>query len=201
MRKSGPASPPRTARNQGRSPNDCPPKADWSERILFTHVGRWPKGTKPEEYKYRDCSVRSPRWHLVGVDKKGAKAWQLFDIQADTGEKTDVADKHPDVVKDLIEGESDAIDYIAANKADAQKVVNDGIAKITGKPLKDSVIQASFTDLQFTLDPIASSLQKSANDAKDVGLLKSTDVTNIYDLTLLNEFLQSKGKPTVKGLT
>jgi arylsulfatase len=77
------------------------PKADWPERVLFTHVGRWPKGTKPEEYKYRDCSVRTPRWQLVCVDKNGTKAWQLFDVKADPGEKTDVADKHPDVVKEL----------------------------------------------------------------------------------------------------
>jgi arylsulfatase A-like enzyme len=77
------------------------PKADWPERVLLTHVGRWPKGTKPEEYKYRDCSVRTPRWQLVCVDKKGTKAWQLFDVSTDPGEKTDVADKHPDVVKEL----------------------------------------------------------------------------------------------------
>jgi arylsulfatase len=76
-------------------------KADWPERLLFTHVGRWPKGTKPEEYKYRDCSVRTLRWQLVCVDKNGTKAWQLFDVQVDPGEKTDVADKHPDVVKEL----------------------------------------------------------------------------------------------------
>jgi hypothetical protein len=23
------------------------PKAEWPDRILFTHVGRWPKGAKP----------------------------------------------------------------------------------------------------------------------------------------------------------
>jgi arylsulfatase A-like enzyme len=76
-------------------------KADWAERVLFTHVGRWPKGTKPEEYKYRDCSVRSPRWQIVCVDKNGTRAWQLFDVQADPGEKTNVADNHPEVVKEL----------------------------------------------------------------------------------------------------
>jgi len=77
------------------------PKAEWPDRILFTHVGRWPKGVKPAEYKYAHCSVRSPRWHLVSDAKDGSKQWQLFDVKADPGEKTDVAAKHPEVVKEL----------------------------------------------------------------------------------------------------
>ncbi len=110
-------------------------------------------------------------------------------------------DAHPDAVKALIEGESDAIAAINANPTDAQKVVNDGLTAVAGKPLKDAVIQASFADLQFTLDPIASSLQKAAKDANDVGLLKSTDVANIYDLTILNQVLAAAGQPAVKGLS
>ena len=77
------------------------PKAEWPDRILFTHVGRWPKGAKPADHKYAHCSVRSPRWHLVCDTRDGTKQWQLFDVKADPGEKTDVAAKHPEVVKEL----------------------------------------------------------------------------------------------------
>ncbi len=77
------------------------PAADWPDRVLFTHVGRWPKGADPDTFKYRGCSVRTPRWHLVSDTKNGQKGWQLFDVPADPGEKTDVADRHPDVVKEL----------------------------------------------------------------------------------------------------
>src|SRR5262249_2164788 len=31
------------------------PKAEWPDRLLFTHVGRWPKGAKPEKHKYAHC--------------------------------------------------------------------------------------------------------------------------------------------------
>jgi NitT/TauT family transport system substrate-binding protein len=109
-------------------------------------------------------------------------------------------DKHPDVVQELIKGESDAIDYINANAADAQTVVNDAITKITGKGLKAEVIASSFKNLTFTLDPIASSLSKSASAAKDVGLLDSTDIANIYDLGPLNALLAASSKPAVAGL-
>jgi acyl-CoA thioesterase-1 len=37
----------------------------------------------------------------VTASKGETKNWQLFDLKADPGEKTDVADKHPDVVKQL----------------------------------------------------------------------------------------------------
>jgi arylsulfatase A-like enzyme len=89
---------------EGRSLAPLLAKADaeWPDRMLFTHVGRWPKGTSPELYKYRDCSVRSSRWQVVCADNKdGKKAWQLFDVQADPGEKLDRANQHPDVVQKM----------------------------------------------------------------------------------------------------
>jgi NitT/TauT family transport system substrate-binding protein len=106
---------------------------------------------------------------------------------------------HPDVVLDLITGEAQAIKFITDTPADAQKVTNDGIAKLTGKPLKDSVVTAAFGNLSFTLDPIASSLKKSAQDAKDVGLLDDSNVDGIYDLTQLNKYLTGAGQPEVQG--
>ena len=33
--------------------------------------------------------VRSPRWHLVSDARDGKKQWELFDVKADPGEKTD----------------------------------------------------------------------------------------------------------------
>jgi NitT/TauT family transport system substrate-binding protein len=62
------------------------------------------------------------------------------------------------------------------------------------------VVSAAFANMTFTLDPIASSLQKSAQDAKDAGLLDSTNISGIYDLTQLNQFLQSEGQAPVPGL-
>ena len=79
---------------------------------------------------------------------------------------------HPDAVLGLIKGEADAIKFINDSPADAQKAANDEIAKVSGKPLKDAVVAAAFKNLTFTLDPIASSLKKSAQDAYDAGLLE-----------------------------
>lgn len=77
------------------------PGAPWPDRTLFTHLGRWPKGADPDESKFKTCSVRRPRWHLVSATGRREPEWELFDVQADPGEKTDVAAAHPDVVKDM----------------------------------------------------------------------------------------------------
>ena len=61
----------------------------WPERTLFVHSQRIPY---PE--KWRKCAVMTERWRLVN----GA---ELYDIQADPGQKDDVAGEHPEVVQRL----------------------------------------------------------------------------------------------------
>lgn len=74
-------------------------KVKWSDRIFVRHIGRWPKGANPNDYKYVQVSVRNKRWHLVSDNKENIKRWALYDLQSDFGEKTDVAAQHPDIVK------------------------------------------------------------------------------------------------------
>lgn len=71
----------------------------WPDRPLITHVGRWDRG-KAAESAYRNCRIREGQWSLVNV-KNRATAWELYDIAADPGEQTDVAQEHPDVVARL----------------------------------------------------------------------------------------------------
>ena len=107
---------------------------------------------------------------------------------------------HPDVVKQFLEGQVAANDWVNQNSAEAQTVANDEIGKITGKPLKPEVISAAWPNLTFTDDPIASSLITSAKAAVDVGLLKPVDnLTGIYDLNLLNQVLSEADEPEVSA--
>jgi arylsulfatase len=69
------------------------PKANWPDRLLFTHLGRWPKG-KVEESKFHQCAVRSARFRLVNNA-------ELYDLQNDSGESKNVIEQHPEVVAAL----------------------------------------------------------------------------------------------------
>jgi len=109
-------------------------------------------------------------------------------------------DEHPDQVKAVLDAHIEAVEFIEKNGAEAQKLANEEIKAVTQKALPDKVITEAWKNLTFTFDPFASSLQKSATDAKELGQLKSDDVKNIYALDLLNGLLKAKSKPDVKGL-
>jgi NitT/TauT family transport system substrate-binding protein len=115
---------------------------------------------------------------------------------------TSFLEEHPDVIRDLISGLADAIDVANADSAAAQQTTNAGIERITTTALAEATITGAWANLEFTLDPIASSLQGSADDAVEVGLLDPVDLSEpgIYDLSLLNEVLIERGLPAVEGL-
>ncbi len=113
--------------------------------------------------------------------------------------RTDFLKDHPDAVKRLLQGQVAANDLIKNDPAKAQNLVGQGINNATGKPLAADVIAASFKNLTFTNDPIATSLRKSAKDAEAAGLLKAVDLKGIYNLKLLNQVLTKQGEPTVKS--
>jgi arylsulfatase len=75
------------------------------DRLLFFHLGRWPKkdapghermGTPgPDVAKYTGFAVRSKQWRLVGKDL-------LYDIQNDPGETQNVIAAHPEVAGEML---------------------------------------------------------------------------------------------------
>ena len=107
---------------------------------------------------------------------------------------TEFLDRHPDVVRDLIAGLAETIDEIAADPVSAQRLTNDGIERITTKRLAGPIIAAAWERLEFTLDPLASTLRTSASDAVDTGLLEPVDLDEpgIYDLSLLDDVLADR---------
>jgi NitT/TauT family transport system substrate-binding protein len=114
--------------------------------------------------------------------------------------RTDYLEAHPDIVKALLQGHIEANDFVNANPAQARRLTNQGIENITGRELSTEVLEAAWTNLAFTVDPIASSLEGSADHASRVGFLDPIDLTGIYDLDLLNELLRSAGRAEVSGL-
>jgi len=108
-------------------------------------------------------------------------------------------DAHPDVVQSLIDGLAGSIEEITSDPAQAKSEVNKNIESVTGKSLKPNLIDASFAHITFTLDPLESTLQTSADHAKALGFLDSSDLKGLVDLTLLNKVLAAKGAPPISG--
>lgn len=89
------------AKLEGRSllPLFQNPQADWPDRILITHVGRWERG-KAAESKYLNCRARNTRYEIVRAGK-APKQWELYDLLNDPGEKENIAASHPEIVQSL----------------------------------------------------------------------------------------------------
>jgi NitT/TauT family transport system substrate-binding protein len=111
---------------------------------------------------------------------------------------TELLDAHPDVVTDLLEGQVAANQFVTENPEQAQQVVGAAIGELTGSPLDPAILAAAWQNLEFTNDPIASSLAESAAHAAEVGLLDPVDLDGIYDLTLLNEVLADQGMAEIR---
>jgi NitT/TauT family transport system substrate-binding protein len=102
--------------------------------------------------------------------------------------------EHPDVVKNFIRAHVELTQWIGGHLPEAKKMLNDQIQKETGKALSAAVLDEAFGRLQVTYDPLRSSLLNSAHSAFEAGFLGKTmpDLSNLYDLSLLNQVLAEK---------
>jgi arylsulfatase len=66
--------------------------------MLFMHTGRWEPGQPPN--KYSSAGVRFSHYNAVATQNASAR-WQLFDLESDPGEATDVSAQNPALVQKL----------------------------------------------------------------------------------------------------
>jgi NitT/TauT family transport system substrate-binding protein len=108
-------------------------------------------------------------------------------------------DDHRDLVRRLLDGHVRAVVEAAENPVEAQRAALAVLREQTGTALADNVIARAWENLTFTNDPIATSLQKAADDASRVGAGETVDLTEAYDLTLLNQVLTQLGMGQVSS--
>ena len=115
--------------------------------------------------------------------------------------RTDYLQNNPDVIEKLIKAHLQETDKINTNKEEAIKAFNTELKKITHQTIPEDILREAITRLEFTYDPIQQSLYKSANAAFDIGFLGKTkpDLSNIFDLNILNKVLKEKGLTTINS--
>jgi arylsulfatase len=99
----GAAIPPEVAKRvEGRSlvPLLRDPQANWPDRPLVTHQGRWDRGQAASS-QFRNCRIREGRWSLVNVRNR-RDGWELYDLASDPAEAHDVASANPEIVARLV---------------------------------------------------------------------------------------------------
>jgi NitT/TauT family transport system substrate-binding protein len=117
--------------------------------------------------------------------------------------RTDYLNENPDIIELLLQAHIDKTIWINENKEyQAIAAFNGALKKITGKTIPDDEIRDALTKLEFTYDPIKKSLLRMADNAYELGYLgngrSKLDLSNIFDLTILNGILDERGDRRIK---
>ena len=110
---------------------------------------------------------------------------------------TSFLNSHPDLVERLVRGNLATVDWLVANPAEARRVVNEALLRLTQKRLDPRVLDDAWAHLGFTPDPLAGALVTEVARAHDVGLSVSTDIRGLVDLDPLDAVLRAAGRPVV----
>lgn len=114
--------------------------------------------------------------------------------------RTEFLERYPQTVEALLRGHVEAVQWANQHPTEAKAVVNNAINAITGKPLEPAVIDRAWGNLMITDDPIAASLQRSADNAVTAGVAtRRVDLHGIYDLSILNRILTQQDQPSVSA--
>jgi len=111
--------------------------------------------------------------------------------------------QNPQVIRKLLEAHVNETQWINSHKKEALTIFNTQLKSLTGQIIPEDQLSEAFTRLELTYDPVKQSLFNSASDAFSVGFLGKTepDLSGIYDLTILNQVLKSKGLEEIDGNT
>src|SRR6266404_611580 len=152
---------------------------------------------KPEDFHGK--KIGSPQ--MGNTQDVALRAWPNGQfITAHLIVRTQFLKEHPDLVKNWIRAHVELTDWINGHLPEAKKLLNQQIAKETGKALPDAVLDEAFGRLQATYDPLRGSLMNAAKSAFDAGFLgrQMPDLSSLYDLSLLNQVLAEKGKKGIQ---
>lgn len=114
--------------------------------------------------------------------------------------RADYLQNHPDIIKKLLEAHVDETLWINNNQDEAINAFNEQNKVLTGKTIPQNEITQAFSRMTLTYDPDKDSLYKTADNAFNLGFLgeKKPDLTNIFDVRILNQVLEEKNLPSIQ---
>src|SRR5919206_3880329 len=125
-------------------------------------------------------------------------------VTANVAASTDYLKNNPDVVSKLLAAHVNETLWINNHKDEAIKAFNTQTKKLTGKSIAEDELIQAFARIDFTYDPLKLSLFQSANNAYNLGFLAKgkphPDLSGIFDLTILDQVLRSKGLTPIEGV-
>lgn len=112
---------------------------------------------------------------------------------------TPFLERHPEIIKAWLEAHVDVTLWERDNPEEASVLLNSEIERLTGRAMPEEVISMALDRMTPTWDPVQSSLHASAEAAWRCGFLDTEpDLSDIYELSILEEVLEEKGLPPLE---
>jgi len=106
---------------------------------------------------------------------------------------------HPDIVEKWLTAHWKLTNRIKANPAAATAKVNEQLKILTGKQLPVPVLEAAFSRMQPTCDPVVKALDDFVVILRGTGYLKEdVNARKALDLRLMNKVLKQSNQPTIR---
>ncbi|HZC20607.1 MAG TPA: ABC transporter substrate-binding protein [Nitrososphaeraceae archaeon] len=125
-------------------------------------------------------------------------------VTANIAVSTDYLKNNLDITSKLLSAHVNETVWINNHKDEAVQDFNTQVKKLTGKSIPQDELKQAFSMIDFTYDPLKLSLFQSANNAYNLGLLAKgkphPDLSGIFDLTILDQVLKSKGLAPIEQL-
>lgn len=114
-------------------------------------------------------------------------------------------EENPEIVEAVLAGHVEALQEIQDDPAAAKADVQASLQSLTGSTLDENIIDSAWKQVEFTADPLPSTLVTSAQHAVDVGLLDQAEIDDagglpgtLYDLGPVDKALAAAGLPEVQ---
>lgn len=113
--------------------------------------------------------------------------------------RTDFLEKHPDWVKRWLAAHIKLTRWINQHPRKARIAAHKQIKVLSGITLPEEIFKDAFSRIEFTYDPVATSLFTYAEMANNAGFLKEEcpDLSGMVDLSFLNEALKERSLPMI----
>lgn len=106
--------------------------------------------------------------------------------------RKEFADRHPEIVRRFVTAHVEITDWIRLHPAEAKRLINQELERLTRKPIPAGVMDAAFARLEYTVDPLKESVLRRAADARKAGYLRrDPDLSQLYDESFLVEARRS----------
>ena len=110
--------------------------------------------------------------------------------------------EYPELVEKWLRAHVEVTEWINAHPEEAKEIINAELKRITTKGLPKEILNEAFGRVEFTYEPLVESINTFADYAYELGFLRQKpDLSNLYQLDLLNKVLTEDGLGPITAVT